>query len=135
MDDFEAIMYITITSDTEPTTRPDGSSLEEADKWVNGDVTKVYMVPCYSQEDIDLYNEPEEDDGVTDANTFVFESSEPEIDEANTVWPDEVEPETLEVTSLPGQWVIENEELVVEVDGLTFTIEPIPQFDFEEPDE
>lgn len=128
-------MFITITSDTQPTTRPDGSPLEEADKWVNGDVTKIYMIPCYAQEDVDLYNESEEDD-VTDANTYVFESSDPEIDyfDANTVWPDEVDPEELEVTSLPGQWVIESEEFTVEVDGMTFTIEPAPQFDIDDND-
>lgn len=122
-------MFITITSNTEPTTRPDGSPLQEADKWVNNDVTKVWQIGCYSQEDLEHYNDLEDESTYVDANTYILDIPSPDYFDANTTWPDMPDPETLEVTELLGQWVVEGEELVIEVDGVTFRAEPLPIFD------
>ena len=91
-------MFITIVSDTEPTTRPDGSPLQEADKWINGEVTKVWQIICYYDRDV-LQN---------------VDSSDPAFEE---------------VKFLPGQWVVEGQQAVAEINGVKIVSEPLPLFD------
>ena len=122
-------MFITITSNTEPTTRPDGTPLQEADKWVNGDITKVWQIVCYAQEDIEHYNDPEDESTYIDANTYILDIPDPDYFDANTVWPDMPEPETQDTIELTGQWVTEGESVTITIEGVTMTADPIPILD------
>lgn len=116
-------MFVTITSDTEPTTRPDGSPLEESDKWVNGDITKVWQIACYTEDDILYYNDAADESTHVDANTYHLSANDVVIPETS----DElITPDT---TALPGQWVTEGESITITVDGVTMTADPLPIFD------
>jgi hypothetical protein len=98
-----------ISANTEPTTRPDGSPLQDGDQWND----KEWITIITDNSPI-----AEEEEFIIDANTYVLDANDAVANTtivANTSF-----------TESEGMWVTANSEITITIDGTDYQPEPLP---------